>query len=90
MWVRDGREILFFAGDGRLMSAEVRTGTKIEVGTPQAIFKPPIRWIPRGGLYPPAASATRDGKRFLIIESEGADEAVEITVVLNWAADLKP
>ena len=40
-WSRDGRELFFYAGDGRLMAVPVTSdGAALEVGTATALFEP--------------------------------------------------
>ena len=71
------------------MSVEVKTeGDTFEMGTPQPLFE--IRGAPLpGGLGGSAFDATADGQKFLIGMPVQEATFVPITVVLNWAADLK-
>ena len=87
-WRGDGKEIFFVSGD-KLMSVEVKTdGDTFEMGTPQSLFE--IRGAPLpGGLGGAAFDATADGQKFLIGMPVQEATFVPITVVLNWAADLK-
>ena len=87
-WRGDGKEIFFVSGD-KLMSVEVKTeGDTFEMGTPQPLFE--IRGAPLpGGLGGSAFDATADGQKFLIGMPVQEATFVPITVVLNWAADLK-
>jgi Tol biopolymer transport system component len=87
-WRRDGKEIFYIGGDGKLMAAELTTGPRFEVtGAPKALFDP---YIPRGSVSGFRYDVTADGKRFLVISAASADEAAApITVVLNWQAALK-
>jgi Tol biopolymer transport system component len=84
VWVRGGKEILYRAVDGTLMSAEVRTGPQLVAKTPTVLFKVP-------GTDAGRFTVTADGNRFLLNEpvqkTEG--EKPDITVVLNWFAVLK-
>lgn len=67
-----------------LMSAEIKTGPRIEVGVPKPLFQF------RTGAFPDFEIApTGDGKRFLVVEGEQAGQAARIMVVVNWAAELK-
>lgn len=84
-WRKDGREILYVASDGTLMSAEIKTGQRIEVSTPKPLFQIPSKGEEAGA----DVAATRDGKRFLVLESDQANQETQIVVVLNWAAELK-
>jgi Tol biopolymer transport system component len=82
-WRRDGKEIFFRSPDGFLMSVPIRTESKIEAEAPKPLFKYPAG--PQGQTYWPAG----DGKRFLVKDSD-EHEKMPITVVVNWAAELKP
>jgi Tol biopolymer transport system component len=84
VWAKSGKEILYLAADGTLMSAEIQTGSNLMASTPKLLFKPVGSDVGRFAV-------TADGKRFLINEpvqkSEG--EKAEITAVLNWAAGIR-
>jgi len=81
-WRRDGRELLFVAGDGvTMMSAAVETGTTFRAGTPRALFR-----------VPPECSgieATSDAQRFLVLEDVSTSESASIQMVLHWPAKLE-
>jgi len=87
-WRADGKEIFYVSG-GNLMAVEVKTdGDTFEMGTPQILFD--IRGAPLpGALGGSAFDATSDGQRFLIGMAVQEATSSPITVVLNWAADLK-
>jgi serine/threonine protein kinase len=87
-WRGDGKEIFYVSGD-KLMSVEVKTaGDTLEMATPQPLFE--IRGAPLpGGLGGAAFDATADGQKFLIGISVQEATFTPITVVLNWAADLR-
>ncbi len=82
-WRKDGREVFFRTSDGTVMSAEIRTEEKIEAGVPKPLFKYPTN--PFTESYCPTGA----GKRFLVLETEQAGQAGQITVALNWTAELK-
>jgi serine/threonine protein kinase len=84
VWARGGKEILYRAADGALMSAEIRTGPNLVAGTPTLLFK-------AAGSDSGRFSVTADGKRFLIIEpvQKAEGEQPDITVVLNWTAGIR-
>jgi Tol biopolymer transport system component len=81
VWAKGGKEILYRAADGTLMSAEIRTGSNLVAGTPKLLFKD-------AGADLGRFAVTADGKRFLINEpvQKTESEKPEITLVLNWAA----
>jgi hypothetical protein len=82
-WAKGGREILYHAGDGSLMSVEIRAGSNLAAGTPKALFK-------AAGSDAGRFAATADGRRFLIDEpvEKTVGEQPDITLVVNWAAGL--
>jgi Tol biopolymer transport system component len=72
-WRRDGRELFYLAND-RLMAAPLTfNGSKVDVGTPVALFP-----VPAGTPY----TAAPDGQRFLVAQQ--TKEASPITILLNW------
>jgi Tol biopolymer transport system component len=84
MWSAGGREILYVAPGGALMSVPVTLGTTFTAGSPRDLFQvrlqPMIlrnRWL-----------ATPDGERFLFLQPEGTNRSLPMTVVLNWAEAL--
>lgn len=87
-WRRDGKEIFYLGPDNRLMAAEiaVKEGA-LEVGKIQPLF-----------LYPSGArrfyfangyDVTADGQRFLMPFPVGEKAAEPLTLIQNWAAELK-
>jgi Tol biopolymer transport system component len=84
VWAKGGKEILYLAADGALMSAEIRAGSNLAAGTPKLLFKSSGSDL--GGF-----AVTADGSRLLINEpvqkTEG--ESPEITLVLNWTAGIR-
>ena len=82
-WRRDGKELFYISTDQKLMAAPIALGARVEPGTPQAVFTA----VGLTGYAP-----SRDGQRFLVNIPAGGEGAAAppITVVLNWAAGLKP
>ena len=85
IWSGDGKEILYLTPGGKLMAVPVTTGVTFTAGRPTPLLSvrlAPIvirnRWV-----------ASRDGRRFLFLEPEGAARTVPMTVVMNWAEALK-
>jgi Tol biopolymer transport system component len=85
-WRRDGKELFYYAADGKLMAAQVRSGESFEMDAPVSLFEY------RAGSaltdFTPYA-VTRDGQRFLINAVVDTEPNAPLTVVVNWAADLK-
>jgi eukaryotic-like serine/threonine-protein kinase len=90
-WRADGKEIFYYAADGRLMAAPV-TGNNaaLDVGTAVPLFKARILLGPTAAVgFRQQYDVTPDGKRFLInVPIDDSAAASSITVVLNWPAAL--
>jgi hypothetical protein len=84
LWAKGGKEVLYLAADGALMSAEIRTGSSVVADAPKLLFR-------TAGYDLGRFAATADGNRFLINEPVQKPEAEksDITVVLNWAAGIR-
>jgi Tol biopolymer transport system component len=85
-WSRDGKELIYLAPDGYLMSVEVSAaGSAFQTGTAQRLFKSPVTG---SGNWDVSA----DGQRFLIAApaSSGASPASPpFHVVMNWTGLMK-
>jgi serine/threonine protein kinase len=86
-WRRDGKELLYFTEDGKLMSVAVTLMPSFTAGAPKVLFQAPIYG---GGttLEQHRWDLTPDGQRFLINTISG-DVSSPIAVVVNWQASLK-
>ncbi|HEV2664055.1 MAG TPA: protein kinase, partial [Blastocatellia bacterium] len=85
-WRGDGRELFYYAGDGKLMAVQVRSGESFEVGAAAPLFEFRAGTL-LTNLAPYAVAA--DGQRFLISAVVETEPNAPLTVVVNWAADLK-
>ena len=85
-WSRDGKELIYLATDGSLMSVEVTVaGSAFQTGTAQRLFKPPAT---NGTAW----DVSPDGQRFLIaapVTSGAAPVSPPLHVVVNWTGLLK-
>ena len=99
-WRADGRELYYLDSEGVLMAVDVQAnGDVFEPGQPRPLFDTGLT-IPGPDETPDYLyTATSDGERFLINEPAtadpnapaGADAApVSLTVIVNWASDLRP
>jgi Tol biopolymer transport system component len=84
-WRRDGRELFYYAADGELMAATVRTGESFETDAPVSLFE--FRAGNIAILLPYAVTA--DGQRFLINAVVETKPNAPLTVVVNWTAGVK-
>jgi len=87
-WRRDGKELLYFTAEGRMMSVDVTPGSTFHASVPKFLFQVPI--------YGGGATTSNhywdiapDGQRFLINTYGRDSAAASMTVVLNWQAELK-
>jgi Tol biopolymer transport system component len=86
-WRGDGKELYYLTGDHRLMAVDVTLESAgVEIGAPHLLFHAP--------LQPPDQERNRytpspDGKRFLLSAVPDWDRRPAMTVVLNWAEELK-
>ena len=80
-WGSEGKE-LFYAGGGKLMSVSVQASTgNVSAGRPVELF--PVA-LSSGGW-----GDTRDGQRFLTLDTPKAQETQPMTVIFNWQEGLK-
>ena len=87
-WRGDGKELFYLDPKGRMMAVEVKTGVlkgkrAFEASVPKPLFDTNVY-----GLSP--YTVTADGQRFLINTQISEEKSQYVTVVLNWAAGLKP
>jgi Tol biopolymer transport system component len=83
-WSRDGREIFYrevAANKILAVNVDVSGGT-FEAGQPQVLFETPLR-------SPITWQPSADGQRFLINRPVRDESPTSITVLVNWADDLK-
>ena len=84
LWRDDGKELFYLTEDGRVMSAEIKSGAKIESSVPQQLFQTRIKFADD---CPYAINP--DGSRFLINVPAETNDTAPMIVVLNWTAGLK-
>jgi hypothetical protein len=84
-WRRDGRELYYYAADGRLMMVPIRpssTDGPRRSGDPMPLFSVPL--APGSGQRPQFV-VTNDGERFLVNTVTGT-APVDVTMIMNWRA----
>jgi Tol biopolymer transport system component len=86
-WCCDGKELFFYAADGKIMSVAVTAvaGLKpsFEAGAPRLLFETHLASSPIMGAF--EYDVTADGKRFLIASPfAGVTSVPPLTVVTNW------
>ncbi|MCI0417362.1 hypothetical protein L0222_31745, partial [bacterium] len=85
-WRKDGKELFYIRGDGKLMSVQLRVGVSVEASAPQALFD---SGVTTDDPLLPYYDVSADGQRFIIVRPLEARKPGSITVVLNWNAELK-
>jgi Tol biopolymer transport system component len=82
IWSRSG-ELFYLSPDNTLMAVDVREqASTIVLGPAKQLFSAPVSRVP-GWSY----DVDDDGRRFLLLVSK--PNAVPLTLVVNWPADLK-
>jgi Tol biopolymer transport system component len=86
-WRRDGKELFYLAEDRKLMSVQIRnTAHRLEASVPRPLFETRVRSvIDQRNHY----CVTADGQRFLFATPTAESTVAPLTVVLNWAAELR-
>jgi serine/threonine protein kinase len=84
-WRRDGNE-LFYIADNKIMAVEVKgSSDQFEPGIPKALFEISRADTVARNRY----TVTADGQRFLVNTPAENGTPSAITVVVNWAAEIK-
>jgi hypothetical protein len=88
-WRRDGKELFYIAGDGKLMAVDVKTAPTFQAEIPHVLFDPHVAGGSTTTFYF-RYDVSPDGRRFLVngaVQSESRAPN-PITVVLNWPVGL--
>ena len=82
-WRADGKELYWVGPDGTVMATSVELqAAGVRVLRTEALFR-----LPASDELP-SFQPSRDGRRFLVYEPEGALQDRPMVVVENWAARL--
>lgn len=85
VWSRNGRE-LFYRHRDKMMVVPIGTSPTFSAETPRLLFEGPYQ---AGFPGQPNYDVTRDGQRFLMIQSEWEPTVTKLNVVLNWFEEIK-
>ena len=85
-WRRDGKELFYLSGDGKLMAVPVKTGSNFEAGPATALFQTRARQ-PISAFEVFSYDVTADGQKSLI--NARSDEPAPLSVLLNWASEME-
>jgi Tol biopolymer transport system component/predicted Ser/Thr protein kinase len=78
-WRQDGRQIVYLASDGRLMSVDVKPGAELETGQAVALFDSGLRPNPTIEQFCMSPDGTK-----LYVPIPVEENEKPMTVVLNW------
>jgi eukaryotic-like serine/threonine-protein kinase len=87
-WRGDGKEMFYLAPDGRLMAADVKSGTGFEAGSPIALFQTHPRQ-PLSAMDFFSYDVTADGQKFLVNTKMDATSSAPLSVILNWSTEME-
>ncbi len=87
VWRRDGRELFYVDGDGRLVAVSVTpSASGVSFGTPQPLFV--LGAAEAAAFSPEVYDASPDGRRFLVVRQKAGVESGTL-VRLHWTSLLK-
>ena len=88
-WSQDGRELVYAAPDGGIMSVDVVVSESgLSFGTPKVLFKTPLYLVGITGSRNDYL-VTRDGQRFLINTPSEDTKKLPLAIILNWTSLLR-
>jgi serine/threonine protein kinase/Tol biopolymer transport system component len=79
LWSRDGRELYYYSGNGKIMAVDIKPGTPFQFGVPKALFEVRLQ----GNDV--RIDVNKEG-RFLLPALVEQQASAPMTVVLNWPA----
>jgi len=88
-WRGDGKELIFLAPDGAVMSVDVTANPVFQASAPKQLFQLPPVFIGLSSTPGALTDPTRDLQRFLVTLPAKPSGRQELTVVLNWPSALK-
>ncbi len=87
LWSSSGRELFYRNGD-KMMAVRVETEAKLRVGTPEVLFEGRFAITHRPDT-PRNYDVSRDGQRFLMVQTVDDPAPTQINIVLNWFEELE-
>jgi Tol biopolymer transport system component len=88
-WRADGKELYYLGLDGSVIAVDTQTDPAFQAETPHALFRPPTFTSGNATNTVYRYDATRDGKKFLMVNALVGEPPSPVTVVLNWETGLK-
>jgi Tol biopolymer transport system component len=87
-WRRDGKELFYLSGDGKMMAVAVGSGSNFGAGPPATLFQTHRRQ-PVSAMDFFSYDVTADGTRFLINTRLDEPNAAPLSIILNWASEME-
>ena len=87
VWAPNGDE-LFYRDNNKMMAVTIETDSDLEVGIPELLFEGRFAFTHHPGMAR-NYDVSRDGQRFLMVQSVQESAPTQINVVLNWVEELK-
>jgi Tol biopolymer transport system component len=88
-WRRDGKELFYLSPEGRITAVPVKAeGSNFESGSPVPLFQTRLRQ-PISAMDVVAYDVTADGQKFLVNTKVDESNAVPLSVILNWTAEME-
>jgi serine/threonine protein kinase len=85
-WGRGGKELLYRAPDGNLMTIPLRlVGSSVELGTPSVL----MRLTEAASVYPYPYDVAADGRILALSPASGAVQDLTLTILMNWQTALR-
>ena len=86
-WRRDGKELFYLSGDGKMTAVAMGTGSNFEAGPPTTLFQTHRRQ-PISAMDFFSYDVAGDGQKFLINTKLDEPNAAPLSIVLNWASEM--
>jgi hypothetical protein len=87
-WSRNGRELFYVAGDGRLTAVHVQADAPFTFGRATPLFVVPHKGV---GPWMHTYAVSSDGSKFLVMTRVGTQPPKPpVQVLVNWTALLSP
>lgn len=86
LWSVRGRELFYRNGD-KMMAVSIDTEPELRVGTPEVLFEGRFAITHRPDI-PRNYDVSRDGRRFLMVQTVDDLAPTQINIVLNWFVEL--
>jgi Tol biopolymer transport system component len=87
-WRRDGKELFYLSGEGKIMAVPVNISGGFETGSPAALFQTHLRQ-PISSMDVVSYDVSADGQRFLVNTKLDEPNPIPLSIILNWASEFE-